>query len=111
METSRGALRAELRCFRKESPGGYAYLMGIADKEKPVNVRLNIRGSVVNLGDVVPRGFPAVLANTKGAGAVSQGSGRLELAEAIVEPSTDGACDRQSRLDASFRPRDREHAE
>ncbi len=78
-------LREERKALEDASPPEYAYLMGITDKEKPNDVRLNVRGSVVNLGDEVPRGFPAILAGTGGEPSpFHSGSGRLELAEAIV---------------------------
>ena len=78
-------LRAERDALREASPPEYSYLMGITDKERPINLRLHIRGSVENLGDETPRGFPAVLAGTDGEPkAFTHGSGRSELAEAIV---------------------------
>jgi hypothetical protein len=59
--------------------------MGMADAAKPANLKLNVRGNVYNLGEETPRGFPAVLAGTSGHPApFQQGSGRLEMAEAIV---------------------------
>jgi hypothetical protein len=49
-------------------------------------LKLNVRGNPHALGEVVPRGIPAILANTDGEPApFPSGSGRLELAEAIVK--------------------------
>jgi hypothetical protein len=59
--------------------------MGLSDDPTPSNTRLNIRGNPLNLGEEVPRGFPAVLAGTDGDPLpFTHGSGRLELAEAII---------------------------
>jgi hypothetical protein len=76
---------AQYRALQKELPPEYPYLMTIVDNAEPTNLKLNLRGNPHVLGDEVPRGFPAVLANTDGAPApFTNGSGRLELAEAII---------------------------
>ena len=55
--------------------------MTIADNPEPSNLRLNLGGSPHALGDEVPRGLPAILAQTEGEPApFRNGSGRLELA-------------------------------
>jgi hypothetical protein len=51
--------------------------------DQPQDVAIQIRGNAANTGSVVPRGFPAVL-SPPGGRAFRQGSGRLELADAIV---------------------------
>ncbi len=51
--------------------------------DQPQDVALHIRGNAANPGAVVPRGFPAVLSPVSGK-TFQRGSGRLELAEAIV---------------------------
>jgi hypothetical protein len=56
----------------------------LVDKDAPENVQVFIRGSEHNRGEVVERGFPTFF--TSFAPKVTQGSGRLELAEAIVHP-------------------------
>ena len=79
------------------------FAMGVRDKEPEnlTDISLHIRGSPTNLGEAVPRGFLAVLAPESGAGGegpggdaggggepgaepFTDGSGRLELAEAIA---------------------------
>jgi cytochrome c553 len=76
---------AQYRALQKELPPEYPYLMTIADNPEPANLKLNLRGNPHAFGDEVPRGFPAILANTEGVPAqFIKGSGRLELAEAIV---------------------------
>ena len=78
------SIRAKLEALEKASPPPYPYLMGIAESAKPVNLRINIRGNVDSLGDEVPRGFPAIWSGAAGPAPFHNGSGRLELAEAIV---------------------------
>jgi len=79
------AMQAKLKALSDAAPPEYPYLMGIADESKPLNMKVNVRGNPYALGDEVPRGFPAVLAKTDGAPKpFTKGSGRLELAEAIV---------------------------
>ncbi len=60
------------------------YPLRLMDKDQPENVGVFIRGSARNRGPVVERGFPEFFASF--APPVKQGSGRLELAEAIVHP-------------------------
>jgi hypothetical protein len=48
-------------------------------------VRVHIRGRYDRLGDLVPRHFPVVLAGEKQA-PITQGSGRLQLAEWLARP-------------------------
>ena len=53
--------------------------------EDPHDVRVHIRGNHKNLGDVAPRRFLQIIAGAKQA-AVSDGSGRLQLADWMVRP-------------------------
>lgn len=57
----------------------------LVDKERPSNARVFLRGNPANRGDVVPRRFLSFFAGEQ-AKPFEQGSGRLELAEAIVDP-------------------------
>jgi hypothetical protein len=69
--------------MRKTLPEKYSYIHGVKDVEKPVDLPVAIRGNPMRSGDVVPRGFPTVL--TPGEPLrFTKGSGRLELADAIV---------------------------
>lgn len=77
------ALRADIERLRKEQPPHFPYVHGVAEVEKPQEPRLNLRGSPYNLGGEVPRHFLSVL--TKDTVPLRQGSGRLELAEQIVQ--------------------------
>ncbi|WP_197530364.1 PSD1 and planctomycete cytochrome C domain-containing protein [Bythopirellula polymerisocia] len=56
----------------------------LADKAAPQNVGVFIRGNAQNRSKPVPRGFPKFF--TVSAQTVKAGSGRLELARAIVSP-------------------------
>jgi len=77
---------AQYRALQKELPPEYPYLMTIADNPEPANLRVNLRGNPHALGEEVPRGLPAILADRPGDNPVpfTHGSGRLELAEAIL---------------------------
>jgi mono/diheme cytochrome c family protein len=85
-KAKRDGMRAEGEALAKNLPPEYPYLMGLKDNATPTNVKINLRGSPHALGEPAPRGFPAILANTDGEPMpFTQGSGRLELAEAIVK--------------------------
>ena len=77
------ALREDIMNFQKSMPAQYPYVHGVADREKPVDLPVSLRGSPTNLGDVVPRGFLSVLSKEDRL-CFSQGSGRLELANEIL---------------------------
>ena len=66
-------------------PEKYPFYHVISDKEKPRNERVRIRGNPNNLGEEVPRRFLAILSQSEPR-PFTRGSGRLELAEAIVSP-------------------------
>jgi hypothetical protein len=61
----------------------YPFVNGIADVERPVDVRLNIRGNPHSLGAPVPREFLAVL-SPPNQEPFTQGSGRLEFANDLI---------------------------
>jgi hypothetical protein len=78
------ALREEIQSFRKAMPAQYPYVHGVADQEKAVDLPVSIRGNPASLGEVVPRGFLSVLSQESRL-CFSKGSGRLELADAILQ--------------------------
>ncbi|MGH7248657.1 MAG: DUF1549 domain-containing protein, partial [Pseudomonadota bacterium] len=79
------AMRTELASLQKALPPPYPFLQVITDVAKPHNGRVYIRGSKDNPGPEVPRHFLTIL--SKGPPVPwTQGSGRLELAEAIAAP-------------------------
>ena len=73
-------LRAELASLKKTSPAAYPFLHGVAEHEEPIDIELNLRGNPERLGPKIPRQFLTAL----GGAALGQGSGRLQLAEAVV---------------------------
>jgi cytochrome c553 len=84
-KTKLDSMQAEIATLTRAMPKEYPYVMGLKDEEKPQNTKLNIRGNAHALGEEVPRGFPAILAKTEGDPmAFQHGSGRMELADAIV---------------------------
>src|SRR5262249_27057109 len=77
-------LRGDIEKLRKDQPPKYAFVHGVADAEKPVNLHVSLRGSPYNLGAEEPRHFPSILSEGNPA-PFSSGSGRLELANAILK--------------------------
>ena len=71
--------------LRSELPAKYAFLQVIKDRPRPADVRIQIRGDRNNLGDVAPRRFLAILSPEERK-PFTKGSGREELADAIVDP-------------------------
>jgi hypothetical protein len=66
------------------APGAPPRAMVLLDKAEPVQGVVFVRGNPDRRGASVPRRFPRVLSEV--AGEFDQGSGRLELARAIVSP-------------------------
>ncbi len=78
------AMRERIEELEEELPD-LPFAMGVADREPEdlTDIALHIRGSPTNLGEAVPRGFLTVL-DEEGADPYAEGSGRLQLAEAIA---------------------------
>jgi hypothetical protein len=66
-------------------PGALVRAMAVEDAARPKNSPVFIRGEAENRGEIVPRQFLQLLAGTNRP-AFTNGSGRLELAQAIVSP-------------------------
>src|SRR5205814_949810 len=62
----------------------YPFLQTINDVKKPANMRVLLRGSPDSPGEEAPRRFLAILSSGERA-PFTQGSGRLQLAEAIAD--------------------------
>ena len=77
------ALRKDIASMEKALPPKYAYVHGVHDLEAPADLKVHLRGNPNRLGDEVPRGFLTVL-GPDGRQPFTRGSGRLELARAIV---------------------------
>jgi hypothetical protein len=76
------ALEADIEAMTKALPPKYPYVHGVKDVEKASNLKVSLRGSAYRLGDEAPRGFPTIL--TPAPLVFSKGSGRAELADAII---------------------------
>jgi hypothetical protein len=76
-------LRTDIEALRKAQPPKYPFVHGVGDVEKPVDLRVSRRGSPYNLGPEEPRHFLAALSAGEPV-PFSKGSGRLELADAIL---------------------------
>lgn len=72
--------------WRATGPGAPPRAMVLEDAQDLVEQRIFLRGSPAHLGDPVPRQFLGLLAR-EGRQPFTRGSGRLELAQAIVDPA------------------------
>jgi hypothetical protein len=77
------ALREDIDKLKKSIPAPYPYVHGVADAPAPVDMPISLRGSPYNLGEKAPRGFLTVLSGEEPL-RFTKGSGRLELAQAIL---------------------------
>jgi hypothetical protein len=77
-------MRADIDAFKKAMGEHYPFAYGIGEAEKPVDLRVFLRGNPDNFGEEAPRAFLAMLTNGQ-AKPFSKGSGRLELAEDILK--------------------------
>ena len=76
----------ELEQWILQAPPGWKHASILADRAVAVKPHVFKRGNPANLGDEVDRHFVSVLAGPQPA-PFSQGSGRLELARAIISPT------------------------
>jgi hypothetical protein len=74
--------RSELETLRRESPAIYPMAHVIAEAN-PSDLQVLVRGNPANRGELAPRRFLRILSNQTPT-AFTQGSGRLELANAIA---------------------------
>ena len=79
-------MRTELASLKRDLPPQYPFLHAIQDDAKPNQQRVWIRGNRDNLGDPTPPHFVSILSKGEPK-RFTKGSGRLELAEAIVDPA------------------------
>ena len=77
-------LGKEVESLEKALETKMTYVHGVRDVDAPADLQVHLRGSPTRLGDTVPRGFLTVLSPDERQ-AFSRGSGRLELAGAIVD--------------------------
>ena len=77
------ALRNDIEAARKALPPKYPFIHGVRDADQLVDLPVSLRGSPYNLGETQKRHFLSILTDGKPE-AFQHGSGRMELAEAIV---------------------------
>ena len=75
--------RSNLQRLKDALPPEYPFSHVIRDRAEPKNMRIRIRGDKKNLGPEAPRAFLSILSEGEPE-PFEHGSGRLELAEAIV---------------------------
>jgi len=79
------SIQTDIDNIRKKMEPHYPFVHGVRDSEKPVDIQLSFRGDPNNpVGPEIPRHFLSVLSEGSPE-AFTKGSGRLELAEAIVK--------------------------
>ena len=76
-------LKSDTEAARKELPPKYPFVHGVSDEPKPVDLPVSKRGNPYTLGDVQQRHFLSILVDGRPE-PFQHGSGRMELAEAIV---------------------------
>jgi hypothetical protein len=80
-----GEMRRKLEALKKALPERYPFLHTVSDVDRPMDLKQALRGDPYNLGDAIPRHFLSILSNGDPQ-LLGNGSGRLELAEAIASP-------------------------
>jgi hypothetical protein len=80
-------LQKKVQEFEASSPVAPPRAMVVYDKPQPHDPRVFIRGNQARPGKPVPRQFLLVMNSTEERQPFKQGSGRLELADALVSPS------------------------
>jgi mono/diheme cytochrome c family protein len=78
-------LRKEVENYRATGPGAPPRAMALVDAPTPYEPRVFLRGNPNQLGEAVPRRFLQVLSSSDDR-PFQKGSGRLELAQKIVDP-------------------------
>ena len=73
-------LTSDIEQIESKSSAGGEPVMAVKDEAAPANCRINIRGEVTELGDMVPRGFVKVLTYPTSPEVQPAQSGRLQLA-------------------------------
>lgn len=76
----------ELDAWLVDHPESASYAGILVDRAIPTNPRVFLRGNPVTKGEEVPRHFLTVLSNGQPR-TFGKGSGRLELAQAIIDPA------------------------
>jgi hypothetical protein len=77
-------LKADIEAFKKAMPPEPPYVYGIEEAKEPTTLKVFVRGNVYTFGDDAPRGFLSIFSETEQPKLFQKGSGRMELAEAIL---------------------------
>jgi mono/diheme cytochrome c family protein len=80
------AKKAELEAVKKQAPPKYPVYHSLAEGEKPANMKVFLRGNPATPGGEAARRFLSILSREGSPSFSTNGSGRLELARAIVSP-------------------------
>jgi hypothetical protein len=86
LKTRIAKLTAELSALQKRKPTR-EMVHSAVEKAKPTNLKIHIRGSIDNLGAIAPRGVLQVANYGPAPEMPTSSSGRLELADWIVDPA------------------------
>jgi hypothetical protein len=81
------AIRGKIYALEMTHPGAPARAMALVDKSQPRKSPVFIRGEPGNRGEIVPRQFLEIVAGPDRKPFPNDSSGRLELAQAVVDPS------------------------
>jgi hypothetical protein len=86
LKTRIAKLTADLSALQKQKPAR-EMVHSVVEKKKPTDLKIHIRGSINNLGAIVPRGVLQVANSGPAPEMPTSSSGRLELAHWIVDPA------------------------
>ena len=86
LKTRIAKLTADLSALQKRKPAS-EMIHSVVEKKKPTDLKIHIRGSINNLGAIVPRGVLQVANYGPAPKMPSSSSGRLELANWIIDPA------------------------
>jgi mono/diheme cytochrome c family protein len=76
-------LKADIEAFKKAMPPHYPFVYGIEEDKEPADLKVFARGNPYSFGEDAPRAFLSILSPEEPV-PFRKGSGRMELAEAIV---------------------------
>lgn len=78
-----GRMKADIEAYKKQMVKEPPYVYGIAEAAEPTTLKVFVRGNVYSFGEDAPRAFLSLFSEGEPK-TFSKGSGRLELAEAIL---------------------------
>jgi hypothetical protein len=86
LKTKMAKLTTDLSALQKRKPAP-EMVQSFNEKSKPTDMKINIRGNIDNLGAIAPRGVLQVANYGPAPKMPTNASGRLELADWIVDPA------------------------